>query len=322
MKAWFISPVYLDVESFLKLRAEVRRTCIEATSMPAHEIHFIVIDDTAGADPQIRGLESLPDVSIITPPFNLGHQRALVYGLRKIYEKISTDDLIVTLDADGEDRPQDIPHLFGCLMAKKDDLRRIVLAKRTKRKESFRFKIMYFFFKILFRSLTGTSIQTGNFAAYRGWFAKEVLSHPHFDLCYSSALISLSLKIEYVPCERGERYAGRSRMGYFKLILHGMSMLLPFIDRIVARVFVFSASALAFAVICTLGAMFLNLATDTPVPAWIPVALAICWGIAFAAISGFVFHFMAYSLFKGMYLSHLDRNKAEAPSKQPDKRAA
>src|SRR5256885_4629244 len=78
---------------------------------------------------------------------------------------------------------------------------------------------MYSVFKLVFSLLTGASIRTGNFAAYRGWLARNVLFHPHFDNCYSSSLISLNVAVQLVPCERGTRYAGQSRMSFLKLVM-------------------------------------------------------------------------------------------------------
>ena len=109
------------------------------------------------------------------------------------------------------------------------------MARRTKRKESARFKVMYFTFRIMFRTLTGMTVRSGNYAAYRGWLARRMLRHPYFDLCYSASLISLDLPVTSVPCPRGERYAGRSRMNPFRLFMHGLRMLMPFTDRIAVR---------------------------------------------------------------------------------------
>jgi glycosyltransferase involved in cell wall biosynthesis len=198
-------------------------------------VRFVVIDDTAGQDPEIATLRDLDDVSVFRPPFNLGHQRALVYALRKALSRIGDDDAVVTLDADGEDRPEDLPRLLAQLNSSMDSQRKVVLALRTKRRESFAFKVFYRLFRLLFRSLTGATVRSGNFAAMPGSIAKRALLHPTFDLSYSSAILALDLPVEYVPCERGERYEGRSKMTYGRLAMHGLRMLMPFTDRIAIR---------------------------------------------------------------------------------------
>jgi hypothetical protein len=187
----------------------------------SYRVRFVLVDDTAGYDGEVAGLEAFADVTVITPPFNLGHQRALVYGLRTIAGDLDDVDIVVTMDADGEDRPEDLPRLIAPLLHHPDQLGMLCVARRTKRSESLRFKIFYLFFKLMFRSLTGNNVRSGNYAAYRGWLARRMLAHPYFDLCYSATLVSLDLSVTAVPCARGTRYAGSSRMNMLRLFMHG-----------------------------------------------------------------------------------------------------
>lgn len=64
--------------------------------------------------------------------------------------------------------------------------------------------------------------------------AKWLLRHHHFDLC-SSSVGSLDAPITFAQCPRGIHYEGRSRMDRTHLVLHGLRMLMPFIDRIALR---------------------------------------------------------------------------------------
>ena len=138
------------------------------------------------------------------------------------------------MDSDGEDLPEHIPSLIQAL----NDDYSFSLAKRTKRQESPLFKFMYFFFKIFFRMTTGITVKTGNFACFRARAIKKVIHHPFFDLCYSSVFLSLKLNLNLVPCERGLRYFGESKMNSIGLISHGIKMLMPFLDRISIRLLV------------------------------------------------------------------------------------
>jgi hypothetical protein len=181
---WIVSPVYRDVASFSVLRLKI----LEHLHPPCDwQIHFVVTDDTAGTDPEMAALRELPDVEVVEPPFNLGHQRGLVYALRIIRARVGDQDLIVTLDADGEDRPEDVPRLLAPLIAHPEDRYRISLARRTARQESRAFRAFYGVFKIAFRALTGTTINTGNFAAYWGAWGRRRLIHPNFNLAYSGS---------------------------------------------------------------------------------------------------------------------------------------
>ena len=199
---WIVSPSYFDVTSFTILRKRVLEVVKESPALEELPVRFVLVDDTAGNDIEIDTLNTVADVSVITPPFNLGHQRALVYGLRILSPGLGDSDLIVTMDADGEDQPEDLPRLVAPLIESPDQQNLLCIARRTKRKESFKFQFLYFFFRIMFRTLTGVTVRSGNYAAYRGWLAKRMLLHPSFDICYSSTLVSLDMPVSAVPCAR------------------------------------------------------------------------------------------------------------------------
>jgi len=224
-KVNIISPVYFDVPCARELMRNIQQ------SLPESEIHFYFIDDSAGADKEMIDFSKTPNVTIVRPIVNLGHQRAIVFALRKLISDFDKNDLIVTLDSDGEDLPEHIPNLIQAI----SDNYSFSLAKRTKRQESPLFKFMYFFFKIFFRTATGITVKTGNFACFKTKAIARIIHHPFFDLCYSSVFLSLKLNLNLVPCERGKRYAGESKMNTVGLISHGIKMLMPFLDRISIR---------------------------------------------------------------------------------------
>ena len=217
-KIWFFIPIYFDSESFNILKEHILTLFVNHAD--SRKLHFVVIDDSVGEDKKIETLKRSEDVTIIAPPLTLGHQRALVFGLR------------VKLSEIGE---QDVIRLLARFKGEASSLNKIVLARRADRKTTLKFKIMYFFFQILFRALTGTVIKTGNFAAYQGSVLKRMISHPSFDRCYSSTLIALKIQKEFILCSRGSRYAGHSRMTVMDLSIHGFRMLMPFVDRIAVR---------------------------------------------------------------------------------------
>lgn len=306
---WILCPVYRDVESFLQLRGRLGAVIADTPELAGLKVEYVVVDDTAGVDQEIDRLCEMDATTVLQPPFNLGHQRAIVYGLRRMAGKIQDEDLVVTMDADGEDRPEDLPRIVQSLVNDRAAMRQVVLALRTKRREGFVFKIMYLAFRIAFRLLTGVTIRTGNFAAYRGWIARHVLQHPHFDLCYSSTLNSLNLPLVFVPCERGRRYAGKSRMGYSQLITHGMRMLMPFVDRIAIRsLIVFSLTfALALALAAVVAAI--RILTSAAIPGWASLTLLLVLILSFVALGNFVVLFAVFSQSRGISLSNLEQGE-------------
>jgi polyisoprenyl-phosphate glycosyltransferase len=307
---WIVTPVYRDVESFGMLREEILTRLRDGFAPGAFDCRFIVVDDTGGLDPEIDAL-ALDDVRVMRPSFNLGHQRAIVFGLRTLARELGEDDYVVTLDADGEDRPVDLPRLLEPLLADRSNTRLVSLARRTKRQESPGFRVGYALFKIFFWALTGVVVRTGNFAAYRGWLVHHVLRHPHFDLCYSSSLISLNLEVVLVPCPRGVRYAGRSRMSANKLLMHGIRMMMPFLDRISIRALIaFSLSLFAFVVLSTT-VVCVRLFTNLAIPGWASYLLMLGLLGSVIAIGNFVLLFTMFSQSRGFSLIGLENDDSK-----------
>jgi len=303
-RLWIVVPVYFDVESFLILREQALKV-LEREDVTA-EPRFAVLDDSAGRDLRFDELAELADVRVIRAPFNLGHQRGIVHALRILGPEITDEDIVVTMDSDGEDRPEDLPRLLAELHDAPPHSRRAALALRTRRRTSVAFKIFYFFFRLFFRLLTGTSVRTGNFAAYKGWLAKHMLTHPYFDLCYSSTLLTLDLDLEFIPCERGERYAGQSRMGFSKLFMHGLRMLMPFMDRIAIRALLLFSITLATSLAGGVVVVTIKLLTDAAVPGWATNAVVGMLILSFLALANSVTLFAVFSQSRAISLANLE----------------
>lgn len=302
---WIVCPVYLDVASFLLLRERLLAVLCEDPALADLEVRLVVADDSGGTDPEVSRLVEYSDVRVVEPPFNLGHQRAIVYALRRIARDVQDDDFVVTMDADGEDAPEDVPRLIHELSDAGSD-RTVVHALRTSREESLGFKLFYAAFKVLFRTLTGTYVRSGNFIAYRGWIARRALAHPAFELCYSTAFISLSLDRRYVPCARGTRYAGHSRMGFSKLVSHGISMLMPFLDRVAIRALILFTAIVAMCVVLAAAVVAVKFGSDEAVPGWATSTLLALSISSIVALGNFVVLFAVYAQSRGASLSDLE----------------
>jgi polyisoprenyl-phosphate glycosyltransferase len=284
---WVVSPMLNDTPSYLLVRERVVATC--GASGLAAPIRFVVVDDSAGSDREVDQLRELGDVEVLTPPFNLGHQRAIVFGLRRIADAVAADDIVVTMDSDGEDQPSDVPRLLAAMT----DRTALVVAERTERSESLSFRLMYLCFRVLFRILTGTAVRSGNFAAQRGHSLATTIGHPSFDLCYSSTLLTLRRPMAKVPCARGTRFAGHSRMSRHSLIAHGIRMMLPFSERIAVRMLV--AAGLSFLALVTMIALVVTDALgDAPGAGVLSIVIAIA-AVMVVTLVSFVVLFAGYA---------------------------
>jgi hypothetical protein len=305
MTTWIVTPVYRDTASFLILRGRVLEV-LEADPAFAGEVRFVVIDDTAGQDPEVAGLQTMDDVMVLRPPFNLGHQRGIVYALRKLRPRLADDDAVVTMDADGEDRPEDLPRLLAALAEGDAPEGQVVLALRTKRHEPAAFKILYRGFKLLFRALTGATVRTGNYAVMPGSMAKRALLHPTFDLAYSSSILALDLPVTYVPCERGRRYEGESKMTYGKLAMHGLRMLMPFTDRIAIRALAAFVLFGLVGVLLAVVVVFLKYFTDSSIPGWTSYIALGSLIVSLIALGNFVSLFVLFSQTRAVSLANIE----------------
>jgi len=301
-----VCPSFRDVPSFTHLRRDILENLDSVSPSSWGAIKFAVIDDTGGIDPAMAELEPFGDCRVIDPPFNLGHQRAIVFGLRSILDDIQDEDVIVTMDSDGEDRAEDVGRLLAGLQSSEAPQSSLAIALRTKRSESLSFKIFYRLYRAMFRAMTGTTVRSGNFAAYRGWLARRILLHPFFDLCYSSSLISLNINRIMVPCARGDRYEGRSRMGLFGLLMHGIRMLMPFTDRIAVRALAAFSILTGLGVSMGVGVLAVKFFTALVIPMWLSIAVITVLVLSIAAFGNFVVLFTVFSHSRGIALSHLE----------------
>lgn len=309
---WFVAPVYHDSESFLLLRSRLIDAAGQVGDGCLRPVRFLVVDDSAGSDPDLARVHDLPDTTIVRSPFNLGHQRAIVYGLRTLLPALADSDIVVTLDSDGQDRPEDLPRMLAPLLGPEAGSRDVVLARRTKREETLAFKVWYLLFRVLFRGLTGVVIRTGNFAAYRGALARRLLPHPSFDLCYSSTWLTLDVQPRYVPCERGARLAGRSSMTTSRLLLHGLRMLMPFLDRIALRALLAFSVTFALSLVASTAIVTLRLFTDLAVPGWATSSLLLVVILSCMALGNFVILFAIFSQSRSISLSELELRTDES----------
>lgn len=247
------------------LVAESTQACKDSIG-PNTQIEFLVADDSQGTDQALNQLASSDArVRLFIPTSRLGHQRGLTAALRYVKEELPTFDIVVTMDADGEDRPSDIPRLIQPILANEADL---VRAQRGKRSVHRSFTFGYLIYRGIFRTLTGMTITSGNFAAARGTWWHDELNSKIWNLTFSGTLASITGRVADIPCDRDPRRQGQSRMNFSSLIGYGLMFALPFSLRIAVRAAVLTAVAAVVALIAVVTVVSLRLFTDTSTPGW------------------------------------------------------
>jgi len=162
MRLVIIMPVFNDWEAAAELCAMIDS---EFAKIAAVTVNILMIDDGSSRSPDqcfdgVR-LDSVEALSVLRLRRNLGHQRAIAVALGFIQERVACD-VVVVMDADGEDRPADIPKLLEHLHRSPHPV--AVFAERGKRVETLTFKIFYTCYRVLHFVLTGRGIRIGNFS--------------------------------------------------------------------------------------------------------------------------------------------------------------
>lgn len=243
---------------------------------------FLVDDGSTEARPHtISTPVSLGAVEVLRLGTNVGHQRAIATGLVEVARR-GCYDAVVVMDADGEDRPHDIGTLWRAHLA---DPGAIIVAQRGRRTEAIRFRFFYQLYRTLFRVLTGSRLDFGNFSLLPAEAVERLTLMPELWNHYPAAVMRSRVPLVRVPIDRGARYSGRSRMNFTALVNHGLSGIAAFVDATFARLLVFCAALMAMLFVVAAAAVALRMTTGTPVTGWLALAATAAFIAVFQLIT-------------------------------------
>lgn len=260
-----VTPVFEDAEASARLFEEL-------SAAFGRQVYIVVVDD--GSVRQPVDLAKLDAVglrgTVIRLRRNVGHQRAIALGISYVAEHMGAAQVVV-MDSDGEDLPGSIPELLKALDAPDVDL---VVAQRKARVETLRFKAFYFFYKWLFKVLTGRQISFGNFMALKPTAVRRLAAMQELWIHVASCVLGSRLRVCTCALDRGPRYAGQSRMDFVGLVLHGFRGVMVFAEDVLVRVGIASALIAMLALVAGLATVVLKV-SGFATPGWFSVALGI-----------------------------------------------
>ncbi len=261
-----VTPVFEDTEASTILFSELAKSC-------GREIHVVAVDDGSVRQPlTLNGMLAAGiQGTVIRLKRNVGHQRAIAVGLAYVADNFSNIDRVVVMDSDGEDLPETIGSLLDDLDGAEVD---VVVAQRKSRVETLRFKAFYVVYKWLFKLLTGRKISFGNFMAMNGAAVRRLASMGELATHVAGTVLMSRLRWRTCALDRGPRYAGKSKMNFVGLALHGFKGLMIFAEDVLVRVGIACAAVAVLSLVGSALAVVLK-TIGYATPGWFSVALGL-----------------------------------------------
>ncbi len=177
------------------------------------------------------------------------------------------------MDADGEDDPVDIPRLLKEMDGNKDV--RIVFAERAKRSEGVVFSLFYIIYRLLHRVLVGHRVRVGNFSVMNRECLESLCTSSELWNHYAASAFATRQSMLFVKTNRARRLAGKSKMSFPSLVMHGLSALSVFSDRISTRLLIASGIGMLITAIGMVVVTAIRLTTGYAIPGWATNAFGI-----------------------------------------------
>jgi glycosyltransferase involved in cell wall biosynthesis len=260
-----VTPVFEDRDASTRLFRELRKTL-------GPDVFIVAVDDGSIRQPvdpvsiAVAGLRG----HVVRLCRNVGHQRAIAVGIDYVAEHMP-QAVCVVMDSDGEDLPETIPLLFEALASDEVD---VVVAERKSRVETWKFKLFYAVYKVLFRLMTGRGISFGNFMALKPLAVQRLSAMHELGVHVAGSVLVSRLRVVRRPIDRGPRYAGNSKMNFSGLVLHGLQAFMVFAEFVLVRVAITCAGVAALAILGIVASVLLKL-VGLATPGWFSTALGI-----------------------------------------------
>ena len=233
-KIKILIPVYNDWQSAFKLLENIDHE-LQAWDDGVAHISVVIVNDASTEERPVSNsiFNNLKSIQVINMKENKGHARCNAAGLKYIAEN-GDFDLVIPMDGDGEDRPEEI----GPLLCKGyEDSEKVITANRVKRSEGFIFKFCYLFHKYLTFIFTGQMIKFGNYTCLPKNVVNKMINDAATWSSFSGSLAK-TVKDEdrtSISSTRGTRYFGPSKMSFVNLLKHSLSIIAVFKTALLIR---------------------------------------------------------------------------------------
>jgi dolichol-phosphate mannosyltransferase len=207
-----VVPIYNDSEVIHEL---IKRLSPVLESITA-DYEIILVDDGSRDDSWLQMLavrQANAFIKAVRLSRNFGQQSAIAAGL-----SLTSKELIVLMDSDLQDRPEDIPVLIDALLA--DEKATMAIAQWEERKDS-RLKLAVSrLFQRVSNSITEihTMPRLGIFRVMKKSVVEELRNFPEKTATTVSLLYYIGSRYVAVPLKRDARFAGKSGYNLSKML--------------------------------------------------------------------------------------------------------
>jgi len=226
-------PLYNDWKSVSKLLNEID---IQTNNWSA-EVSVIIVNDASTEEKfdLYSNYKKIKAVKILNMKENRVHQRCIAAGLMYISKNEDFDHIII-MDADGEDRPEELNDFYNKSL---ENPNMTITGNRFKRSESIVFRLLYEIHKILTLIFTGELIKFGNFSCLPKNHVAKLIQKPYLWNSYSSSVVRTISERISISSIRGLRYVQPSKMNFFGLLFHSLTIISVFRGAVIIRSIVY-----------------------------------------------------------------------------------
>ncbi|MBN2560447.1 MAG: glycosyltransferase [Phycisphaerae bacterium] len=258
-------PVFNDWVALQELLRQIDAVLCECGRVA----RVLIVDDGSTATPAVdfpgQVFKALQRVDVLALRRNLGHQRAIAIGLAYAERKLRCR-LLLVMDGDGEDDPQDIPRLL--LKCEQGGDRKTIFAERTRRSESLLFRVFYQLYRGLHWILTGYRVRVGNYSVIPRCVLKRLVVMAELWNHYAAAVYRSRTPYDSIPTHRAERFDDQSKMDFVGLVTHGLSAISVYGDIVGVRLLIATTALICLALIGLGCVVAVRLLTELAIPGW------------------------------------------------------
>lgn len=216
-----VIPVFNEAANLSVLH--MRLTKVMKALKQTYEIIFV---DDGSIDHSFQILDNIHQkdkkVRVIRFTRNFGQHPATLAGFNT-----TKGEIIITLDADLQNPPEEIPKLLG----KIDEGYEVVLAMPLGRKHSFYRRIGSDFAKWTLSRLIPIAVtERSAFAAMKSYVIKQLMSYNEKSIWIDGLLSLMGYKIGIVEVSHDNRYGGKTKYNFIELVALWFDLVISFTD--------------------------------------------------------------------------------------------